>query len=165
MEQAETPQAVRVELPRGRYPGRLDDKGRLKLAATFQEFFKNLPEKKIFVSSLDRETAVVYPIADWRVNEERFEGDAEDTQALSAFMFNANDLGAETEMDSQGRILFNSDLRKELGLEGTELHLSRELGHITVMTQKTYEERRLRVKETGMTGDETFDKLKKLKLR
>lgn len=165
METDEKPQDVRVELPRGRYPGRLDDKGRLKLAAPFQEYFKNLSEKKLFVTSLDRVTAAVYPIADWRVNEEKFEGDAEDTQSLGAFMFNANDLGAETEMDSQGRILFNSDLRKELGLEGTELHLSRELGHITVMTQKTYEERRERVKETGMTGDKTFDALKKNRLR
>lgn len=156
---------MRVELPRGRYPGRLDDKGRLKLAAPFQEFFRNLPEKKIFVSSLDRETAVVYPIADWRVNEERFEADSEDSESLGGIMFNASDLGAECEMDTQGRILFNSDLRQALGLEGTELHLYKELGHITVITQKTYEQRLESMKATGKTGDKTFDKLKKLKLR
>ena len=41
------PGANTVELPRGRYPGRLDDKGRLKLPAAFKEFFDGLPEKKL----------------------------------------------------------------------------------------------------------------------
>ena len=38
-----------VELPRGRHSGRLDDKGRLKFPAAFAQFFKSLPEKKLFL--------------------------------------------------------------------------------------------------------------------
>ena len=40
--------------PRGMYPGRLDDSGRVKLPAKFQQYLAALPEKTLFVTSLDR---------------------------------------------------------------------------------------------------------------
>ena len=42
------------EPPNGMYPARVDDKGRLKLPVGFQEYISGLPEKKLFVTSLDR---------------------------------------------------------------------------------------------------------------
>ena len=62
-----------VEFPRGRFPGKLDDKGRLKLPADFQKFFNGLAETKLFLTSLDRSIAQLYPIAEWRKNELFFE--------------------------------------------------------------------------------------------
>ncbi len=43
-----------LEMPRGRFPGRLDDKGRLKIPTAFAQFFNSLPERKLFLTSLDR---------------------------------------------------------------------------------------------------------------
>ena len=131
-----------VELPRGRYPGRLDDKGRLKLPAAFKEFFDSLPENKFFVTSLDRRIAQIYPIAVWRQNEKFFENYRENPRRARHVAFNANDLGADVEVDSQGRILFNTELRRELDLEKQELHLIGHKGHVQVLSEALYQEMR-----------------------
>jgi len=131
-----------VELPRGRYPGRLDDKGRLKLPAAFKEFFDSLPENKFFVTSLDRRIAQIYPIAVWRQNEKFFETYRDNPRKSRNTAFNANDLGADAEVDSQGRILFNTELRRELDLENQELHLIGRKGHVEVFTEALYQEQR-----------------------
>ena len=45
-------------------------------------------------------------------------------------------------MDGQGRVLFSPELRRELKLEGKELHLFAHRGRIEVLSHETYEERR-----------------------
>src|SRR3981189_3130271 len=102
-----------VEPPRGMYPARMDDRGRVKLPAAFQKFFEALREKKLFVTSLDRRIAQIYPIAVWRQNEMFFQSYRENPRRAHNVEFNANDLGADVEMDAQGRILFNPELRRE----------------------------------------------------
>lgn len=137
------------ELPRGRYPGRLDDRGRLKLAAPFVHFFNSLAEKKLFVTSLDRRIAQIYTLAVWRENEKFFDSYRENPEAARNIVFNANDLGAEAEMDAQGRILFNPELRKELDLENQGLHLFSHKGRVQVMTEGMYQERKQRASKTA----------------
>ena len=133
-----------IELPRGRYRGRLDDKGRFKLPADFAHFFRNLPENKLFVTSLDRRIAQIYPIALWRENEKFFESYCQDPEAAANISFNANDLGADAELDNQGRITLNPDLRRELDLDGQELHLIASQGRVDVLTEALYQEQKRR---------------------
>lgn len=123
---------------------RLDDKGRLKLPAEFQHFLDSLSEKQLFVTSLDRRIAQIYPIAVWRENERFFENYRENPQVAQDIAFNANDLGADAEMDSQGRVLFNTTLRSELDLQSQQLHLYAYRSHIRVLTEASYQERRQR---------------------
>jgi DNA-binding transcriptional regulator/RsmH inhibitor MraZ len=59
----------------------------------------------------------------WRENEKFFEGYRDNPQVAHDVAFNANDLGADADMDSQGRVLFNTTLRKELDLQNQELHI------------------------------------------
>ena len=47
-----------------------------------------------------------------------------------ALAFNAYDLGAESEMDNQGRILFPPELRRELGLESGTLRICAHKGNL-----------------------------------
>jgi MraZ protein len=151
-----------VELPRGRYNGRLDDKGRLKLPSDFIQFFKSLPESKLFLTSLDRRIAQLYPIAEWRVNEKFFDTFQEDPDAADNIAFNAADLGADVEMDGQGRIIVHPDLRRELGMEGQDLHLISYKGHVQILTETRYLEQKSRATEN--TGPE-LKTLKKAGLR
>ena len=131
-----------VEPPRGMYPGRLDDKGRLKLPAEFQHFLNVLPEKKLFVTSLDRRIAQIYPMHGLAGKRKVFrELTATTRRCAQDVAFNANDLGADAEMDSQGRVLFNTTLREELDLQNQELHLYAYRGHIEVLTEAIYQER------------------------
>ena len=124
------------------YPGRLDDKGRIKMPAAFQQYLSSLPEKKLFVTSLDRHIAQIYPIEVWRQNEKFFQ-ERKNPRLARKIGFNAADLGAEAEMDSQGRITFAPELRRELGLEEQTLRLyAAPSGRIDVMSERMYEERK-----------------------
>ena len=59
-------QPQKLEPPDGMYPARMDDRGRVKLPAAFQEYLNSLDDKKLFVTSLDRRIAQIYPIRAWR---------------------------------------------------------------------------------------------------
>lgn len=130
------------EPPRGMYSSRIDDKGRLKLPADFQQYFAALMEKRLFVTSLDRRTAQVYTMKQWRSNEEFLLGYGDDVDLAGAVAFNSADLGSETEMDGQGRILFSPELRRELGIENQPVKMFAYRGHIEVLSESTYEQRK-----------------------
>ena len=138
------------------YPGRLDDKGRVKLPAAFQQFFAALREKKLFVTSLDRRIAQIYPMAVWRENEKFFDSYREDPKIARNVAFNAADLGSESEMDAQGRVLFSPELRRELGIENQPVRLFAYRGRIEVLSEKIYEERK---REAGQTAADDVAKL------
>ena len=128
-----------VEPPRGMHPGRVDDKGRLKLPAVFQEYLKGQPEKKLFVTSLDGRIAKIYTIAAWRENEkllEEFRGNPQHAQIVA---FNANRWGDEAEMDGQGRVLFPQNLRQKMGIEDSTVYLMANKGPIVIYTQAMYQ--------------------------
>jgi DNA-binding transcriptional regulator/RsmH inhibitor MraZ len=128
------------------YPARLDDKGRLKFPTVFQQFFNSFTDGKLFVTSLDGRIGQIYPISAWRKNEELFDQYRDDPDALQELLFNAQDLGSETEMDSQGRITVNPELRQELDMQGQELHLMAYKGRVEILTEAVYQERKLRAR-------------------
>jgi len=138
------------------YPARMDDRGRVKLPAAFKEYLESLDDKNLFVTSLDRRIAQIYPIAVWRQNEKFFDSYREDPRVARNVAFNAADLGAEAEMDAQGRVLFSPELRRELGLESAPVHLFAYRGRIEVLSEKVYEERR---REASATAPEDVAKL------
>lgn len=142
------------------YPGRLDDKGRLKLAAPFQKYYENLEEKTLFVTSLDRRTAALYTLEAWRATELFLENYSDDPTAAEMTAFIANQLGSEVEMDGQGRVLFNSELRKALGLEGTELHLYKYRNHVEVVPHAIFEELNQRAPAEAVPALATLKKAK-----
>jgi MraZ protein len=131
------------------YPGRLDDKGRVKLPADFQQYFGVLGAKRFFVTSLDRRIAQIYPISVWKENEKFFASYRQDPRTARNVAFNAADLGAEAEMDNQGRILFSTELRRELGIENQPVRLFAYRGRIEVLSEKIYEERKREASQTA----------------
>jgi len=145
-----------IEPPRGMFPGRLDDKGRLKLPAAFQQYFTALREKQFFVTSLDRRIAQIYPMDTWRRNESFFETFRDDPKTARRVAFNAADLGAEADMDNQGRITIHPELRRELGMENAPVRLFAYKGRVEVLSEKIYEERR---QDGGQTTEEDINKL------
>jgi MraZ protein len=151
-----------VKPPLGMYPARLDDKGRLKLPTVFQQYFNSFPESKLFITSLDGRTGQIYSTAAWRENEEFLRSYTEDPAAVQDLLFNAQDLGAEAEMDAQGRVTVNSELRRELDLQGQELHLFAYKSHVQILTEAIYQESRMRARPKGK---ENFDKLERAGLK
>ena len=136
----ETASLIQLEMPHGMYHARLDDRGRIKLPTDFQRFFEALREKKLFVTSVDRRIARIFPIAAWREYEKLLETYRDDPILARRIRFNAADLGGESEMDGQGRILFSPELRRELGIENQSVRIQRVQGWIEVLSEKIYEE-------------------------
>jgi DNA-binding transcriptional regulator/RsmH inhibitor MraZ len=135
-------QPSKVEPPRGMYPAKLDEKGRMKFPAVFQTYIEGLSEKTLFVTSLDRRIAQVYPLSVWRQVEAFIANFSTDPDVAENVTFTAAELGSEAEMDSQGRIVFSPELRRELGIENKPVHLYAYNGHIDVLSEEIFQERR-----------------------
>ena len=129
-----------IEPPLGMFNGRIDDKGRLKLPVLFAEYLASLPDKRLFVTSMDRRTAQIYPIATWRANQKLLNEQRENRAAAKRLLFTANDLGGDSELKDQGRVTFNPELRRKLDLDSQGLRLYWEAGHIQVLPDSVYAE-------------------------
>jgi MraZ protein len=145
------------EPPNGMYPARVDEKGRLKLPVAFQHYFAVLPEKKLFVTSLDRRIGHIYPLMVWRENKKLFDSFRENPRAARRVAFNANDLGAESEMDQQGRILLPPELRRELGIEDRSVRICAYKGRIEIYSEAIYEERKKEAAESPVEDLELLE--------
>ena len=141
------PISAPVEPPRGIYPGRVDEKGRLKLPAAFQQYLESMGEKKVFVTTLDVRIVRIYPISRWKENEIFFEAKNDDPAAAEDLAFIANDFGADSELDGQGRVLIPPQLRRTLGIENQPVWLDAYKGRINVYGKEIYDERRRRAME------------------
>lgn len=124
------------------YPAKLDEKGRMKFPAVFQTYLEGLPEKTLYVTTLDRRIAQVYPIAVWREVEAFIANFSADPEVAENVSFTATELGSEAEMDSQGRIVFSPELRRELEIENKPVHLYVYNGHIDVLSDEIFQQRR-----------------------
>ena len=120
------------------YPSRVDEKGRLKLPAPFQAYLNAMPEKKLFVTSLDRRIAKIYPMPYWRENERILKEYRVKPRSAQIIAFNANDLGADADMDSQGRVLLPQELRTELGVENSTVRVMVNNGPIEIYSEAIY---------------------------
>jgi MraZ protein len=148
-----------VEPPNGMYPARVDDKGRLKLPVAFQQYFSALPEKKLFVTSLDRRIGQIYPIPVWRENKKHFLTVNDPSGAVSRVWFTANAMGADTEMDAQGRILLPPELRRKLGIENQNVHLCSYKGRIQIYSGPIYEEEEQKASQSPQKDVEVLEQL------
>jgi MraZ protein len=150
---------VSVEPPRGTYQARVDEKGRLKLPAVFQQYLAAWNEQKVFITSLDTRTGRIYPIAVWKDNENLFENSTENPDAVADVALVANHFGADSEVDGQGRVLVPTELRRHLKIESEQVWLDCHKGRINIYSGAEYEQRMLRAL------DNIDDKLKTLERR
>lgn len=121
--------------------GRIDDKGRLKLPTDMIEYFKNLPEKTLYVTSLDGRMGQLYLMSTWEQNEKFFQTFRQKPKLTQDVGFLAAAMGTPTEMDAQGRIQLPVKLRKQLGLEEGGVHVYSYKGRIQIMSEALYQEK------------------------
>lgn len=130
-----------IEAPRGFFPARVDEKGRLKLPSVIAEYVAALGDQKVFVTTVDGSTARIYPISAWRRNENLLEEGGEDTDLKEDVAFVAYHFGADSDVDAQGRVLMPTDLRRTLHMEGQQVHLRCFKQRIEVMGDDVYNQR------------------------
>lgn len=130
-----------VDPPRGALSGRVDEKGRLKLPAAVVQYLDSLGERKVFITTLNVSTALIYPISVWRETENMLQQAGDDANFRSDVAFVANHYGEDADIDGQGRVLMPTTLRRDLDLEKDDVHLLCFKQRIEVFGSKIYEER------------------------
>lgn len=150
-----SPNSTSVDFPRTFAKARVDDKGRIKLSAEYLHYFNALGERKVFVTSLDRRLAEVYPISSWKATEDFLLARDFDLDAAADALDNAALLGAEAEVDAQGRVLIHAELRRVLGLDGQELHLQPyRRNRIRILSEQAYKDMMDRLEKADPKANE-----------
>lgn len=129
------------EPPRGTFPAKCDPKGRVTLARPIITYLEELGEKRVYITTFNLLTARVYPLSRWRANETFFDNFSDDPQAAEDVNFIAQEFGADSDIDGQGRILFPTELRRRLGMENQPVWLVHYKGGFTVYSQQLHEQR------------------------
>ncbi len=137
---------VVVQAPRGTLSGRVDEKGRLKLPTAVVQYLEGIGERKVFVTTLNVSTALIYPISVWRETEKMLQEPGEDAESRADVAFIANHYGEDAEVDAQGRVLVPTTLRRELELERDDVHLLCYKQRIEIFGSRIYEQRLGRAK-------------------
>ena len=150
-----------VPPPLGIYPARVDERGRLKLPADFQQYLNAVfaadsTGNRVFITSLDMVTARIYPLSVWKLNEQLFEQESDNAETAADMAFLAKDLGGSSDVDSQGRVLLPSELRQMLNMESKPVYLEVYKGRISILTEEVYRERQAKSRQN------VLDKLKAL---
>ena len=130
-----------MEPPHSIAQARVDPKGRLKLPSDFLEYLKKLGVDRVFITSLDREVARIYPISVWKANENFFANAGEQAELAEDVAYIAKVFGGDSEIDAQGRVLLPAALRRELALESQTVYLDCYNGRINVAGKAVHEAR------------------------
>lgn len=130
-----------VAPPRGFFSARVDEKGRLKLPAAMAQYLAALGEQRVFITTLDRSAARIYPISVWQETEKMLEEAGEDVDARDDVAMVAYHFGADSDIDPQGRVLVPTELRRELKFENEQVHLRCFKQRIEVIGDESYQGR------------------------
>jgi MraZ protein len=102
---------------RGNSPAKVDEKGRLKIPATFLE---DLAEygNQFYITSPTGESARIYPMKVWSEIEDKLAKLPSSNKSKRKFLMRTSYFGQVVEMDGQGRLLMPSILREKALLKG-----------------------------------------------
>lgn len=127
---------------RGSYDVKIDDRGRIKIPAKFLSVFESCYSKEVFLTSLEGDHVMLFPIEIW----ERMEGQIDTLGILDpdvdAYVNRLNYWGTESEMDSKGRVLVPPALRKTGQLDDTVRVLGK-ANHLVIWNEEIFREKEL----------------------
>jgi MraZ protein len=137
----EQPKPAPVEPPLGAYSAHVDEKGRLKLPVTFKEYLESLEDGRLFVTTTDKRIAKLYPISVWKENLKKLADLALEQPLLAKSMsITARHYGEDGRLDTGGRVMLPTNLRRLLNLEGQEVWMDAAAeGCINIYSKAEYE--------------------------
>jgi MraZ protein len=103
---------------RGNAPAKIDDRGRLKVPASFRALIQEEHGPELFVTSLTGESVRIYPMPVWLDMERRIAQMPSSHPARMKFLDRVNFYGALAELDPQGRVLIQPRLRESAQMTG-----------------------------------------------
>lgn len=119
---------------------KVDDKGRLKIPVLFKKKLISSFGDEVFVTSLDGQTALIYPLRSWEVLENKVIKLSFTHPLREKFLEIVNFFGQESVIDKQGRILIPPILRRRASLIG-DVVVSGRGDHLKVCNMAIFEKK------------------------
>jgi MraZ protein len=124
---------------RGNNPATVDVKGRLKIPTVFKTFLDESFGQDFFVTSLDGQSARIYPFPVWREIEDKLAALPSMNKSKKRFLDRTNYWGQAARADAQGRVLIPALLRESAGMHG-EVAVLGYLNYLEVWNLERYRE-------------------------
>ncbi|MDP9120654.1 MAG: division/cell wall cluster transcriptional repressor MraZ [Acidobacteriota bacterium] len=122
---------------RGSAPAKIDDKGRLKIPTDFRRVIEERYGPDLFVTSIQGDSALVYPLPVWEEIEGRLAAVPSTDRTKARYLERANYFGQQGRLDVQGRILLPQILRESAGMNG-DVVVSAQLDHLVVWNRERF---------------------------
>jgi len=107
---------VELTVLMGHAPTKVDEKGRLKVPADFRNLIQQKYGPDCFVTSVDGDCALVYPLPVWYDYQARLAKVPSSSSAKGKLLERLNYFGQLGAIDAQGRLLVPAVLRKVAGI-------------------------------------------------
>ena len=115
-----------------------DDRGRLKLPASFRAEIEASYGNEFFVTSLRGESVRIYPMEVWLRIQERLAQSPPFNPSVMRFKKRTNYYGQKATMDGQGRILIHPLLRDKAQIDG-EVAVLGQQDHLEIWNRANFE--------------------------
>ena len=137
---------------RGSSAARIDEKGRLKVPATFRGVIQDQHGADVFVTSLTGESVLVYPMPVWLEIEQKLSKMASTHPSRLKFLDRVNFYGQEGELDNQGRVVIPQHLRDSASIIG-EVRVFGRIDHIEVWNAERFAQK---MQQESWTDDDAL---------
>ena len=129
---------------------KIDEKGRLKIPANFRKIIEERYGSDCFITSMDGERALVYPLPVWFEYQSRLAKVPSSSQAKSKMLERVNYYGQVSAIDTQGRVLVPQVLREIARMTDDVVVLGSE-DHLIVWNEQRIQKR---LTETPLTAED-----------
>lgn len=124
----------------GHSPAKIDDKGRLKVPAGFRKIIEERFGSDCFITSMDGERALVYPLPVWFEFQSRLSKVPSTSLAKAKLLERVNYFGQVSTVDGQGRVLVPAVLREVAGISEDVVVLGSQ-DHLIVWNEQRIQKR------------------------
>ncbi len=127
---------------RSRFTARFDDRGRIRLPSRFLEIIEATYNRELYLTSLNGDHILCYPLKVWEGIEERIERIQLRGPEIEEFLNRTSYFGSETEIDPKGRILVPAYLRERCQLSESAFLLGK-VDHWVIWNEEQFVARNL----------------------
>jgi MraZ protein len=131
---------VELNVLMGHSPAKIDEKGRLKVPATFRKIIEERYGADCFITSTDGEHAMVYPLPVWFEFQSRLAKVPSTSQSKMKLLQRVNYYGQVAAIDAQGRVLIPQVLRAEAGISDDVVVIGNQ-DHLIVWNEQKIQKR------------------------
>jgi MraZ protein len=134
----------------GHAPAKVDEKGRLKIPAGFRKIIEDRYGADCFITSIDGDHALVYPMPVWSDFTSRIAKVPSTSVAKKKLLERANFFGQPSTIDAQGRVLIPARLRKDAQI-AEDVVVIGNTDHLIVWNEERIEKR---MSDSPMTAED-----------